>query len=141
MSKTILAVDDDKDILGLVQRTLAGQGFTVTTAEDGHEALEAIARAKPDLVVLDIEMPELDGLEVVAKLRENQATMNLPVILLTAHDTHHDVYKGWRAGADVYLTKPFNPKELIQCVHQIFISWFEESAIPAPAPADTPEPG
>ena len=119
MAKTILAVDDEKAIVRLVQVNLERHGYTVTTAFDGKEALEKIAIAPPDLVVCDVMMPYMDGFEVLRRLRQNPDTRSLPVIMLTAKAMDHDVYEGWRAGADCYLTKPFNPNELLGFIKRI----------------------
>ena len=120
MAKTILAVDDEKAIVRLVQVNLERHGYTVQTAFDGREALDKIALAAPDLVVCDVMMPYMDGFEVLKRLRQNPATRDLPVIMLTAKAMDHDVYEGWRAGADCYLTKPFNPNELLAFIQRIF---------------------
>lgn len=122
MAKKILAVDDEVHILRLVQVNLERQGFTVVTASDGKEALEKVASEKPDLVVLDVMMPYMDGFEVLQNLRRSPLTRELPVIMLTAKAQDADVFKGWQSGVDLYLTKPFNPMELISFVKRIFSS-------------------
>jgi two-component system alkaline phosphatase synthesis response regulator PhoP/two-component system response regulator VicR len=119
MAKTVLAVDDERAIVRLIQVNLERQGYTVVTASDGREALEKIAAEKPDLVVLDVMMPYLDGFEVLATLRKNPDTLDLPVIMLTAKAQDADVFRGWSQGVDAYLTKPFNPHELISFVKRI----------------------
>ena len=122
MAKTILAVDDEKAIVRLVQVNLERHGYTVLTAFDGKEALEKIALAPPDLVVCDVMMPYMDGFEVLRRLRLNPETRDLPVIMLTAKAMDNDVYEGWRSGADCYLTKPFNPSELLAFIKRILDS-------------------
>ncbi len=108
----ILVADDDPDILTMVQLRLERSGYTVLTARNGREAVELTAAHLPDLVVLDIAMPELSGLEALAQLRAAPLTKTIPVILLTARATSGDVEAGLAAGASEYLTKPFSPQEL-----------------------------
>ena len=120
MPKKILAVDDERHIVRLVQVNLERAGYTVVTAFDGKEALEKVESENPDLVVLDVMMPYMDGFEVLQTLRKNQATRELPVIMLTAKAQDADVFRGWQSGVDCYLTKPFNPMELISFVKRIF---------------------
>jgi len=122
VAKKILAVDDEKHIVRLVQVNLERQGYQVVTASDGKEALEKVATERPDLVVLDVMMPYMDGFEVLQTLRRNPATRELPVIMLTAKAQDADVLRGWQSGVDLYLTKPFNPMELISFVKRIFAS-------------------
>lgn len=122
MPRKILAVDDEKHIVRLVQINLQKEGFEVVTATNGREALEAVTQHSPDLIVMDVMMPEMDGFEALQKLKENPDTQNIPVIMLTAKAQDADVFKGWQSGADLYLTKPFNPQELITFVKRIFES-------------------
>jgi two-component system alkaline phosphatase synthesis response regulator PhoP len=120
--KKILAVDDEKHIVRLVQVNLERAGYTVVTANDGKEALQKVADENPDLVVLDVMMPYMDGFEVLQNLRRNPSTRDIPVIMLTAKAQDADVFKGWQSGVDCYLTKPFNPMELLSFVKRIFDS-------------------
>lgn len=120
--KKILAVDDEKHIVRLVQVNLERAGYQVVTANDGKEALEKVDAENPDLVVLDVMMPYMDGFEVLQNLRRNPATRDIPVIMLTAKAQDADVFKGWQSGVDCYLTKPFNPMELLSFVKRIFDS-------------------
>lgn len=122
MPKKILAVDDERSIVRLIQINLERQGFQVITAYDGKEALLKLEAEKPDLVVLDVMMPYMDGFEVLQNIRKNTATRDLPVIMLTAKAQDSDVFKGYSGGADLYLTKPFNPLELVTFVKRIFSS-------------------
>ncbi|BCW97978.1 MAG: response regulator transcription factor [Armatimonadota bacterium] len=122
MPKKILAVDDEKHIVRLVQVNLERQGYEVVTANDGREALEKVESERPDLVVLDVMMPYMDGFEVLQNLRRNPSTRDIPVIMLTAKAQDADVFRGWQSGVDCYLTKPFNPMELISFVKRIFKS-------------------
>ena len=108
----VLAADDDEDILGLVAFRLERAGYTVILARDGEEALELAVSEQPDVVVLDVMMPKLDGFEVTRRLRADEATSQIPIILLTARSQDADVQQGFAAGADDYLRKPFSPDEL-----------------------------
>jgi DNA-binding response OmpR family regulator len=108
----VLAADDDEDILALVTFRLERSGYTVLQARDGAEALELARAEKPDLAVLDIMMPKLDGLELTRRLRAEEATSRMPIILLTARAQDTDVQQGFDAGADDYIRKPFSPQEL-----------------------------
>jgi two-component system, OmpR family, alkaline phosphatase synthesis response regulator PhoP len=127
MPRKILAVDDEKHIVRLVQVNLERQGYEVITANDGKEALQKVEDEHPDLVVLDVMMPYMDGFEVLQTLRRNPQTANIPVIMLTAKAQDQDVFRGWQSGVDCYLTKPFNPMELIAFVTRIFKSLDDDS--------------
>ena len=108
----VLAADDDEDILELVAFRLERSGYTVLRARDGEEALRVALEARPDLAVLDVMMPKLDGFELTRRLRADDATSRMPIILLTARAQDADVQAGFDAGADDYLRKPFSPQEL-----------------------------
>jgi DNA-binding response OmpR family regulator len=108
----VLAADDDEDILDLVAFRLERSGYTVIVARDGEEALELAAKELPDLAVLDVMMPKVDGFEVTRRLRADEVTSRMPIILLTARSQDADVQQGFDAGADDYLRKPFSPDEL-----------------------------
>jgi two-component system, OmpR family, alkaline phosphatase synthesis response regulator PhoP len=122
MAKKILAVDDEKNIVRLIEVNLVREGYQVVTAGDGKEALEKVAIEQPDLVVLDVMMPYLDGFEVLHEMKKNPDTRDIPVIMLTAKAQDADVFNGYKSGADCYLTKPFNPKELNAFVKRILPS-------------------
>ena len=119
MALKILVCDDERHIVRLIQVNLERQGYTVVTAYDGKEGLEKIRAEKPNLVVLDVMMPYMDGFEVLKTLRREPETENLPVIMLTAKAQDKDVFEGYHYGADMYLTKPFNPMELVAFVKRI----------------------
>jgi two-component system alkaline phosphatase synthesis response regulator PhoP/two-component system response regulator VicR len=119
MPAKILVCDDERSIVRLIQVNLEKQGYNVVTAYDGKDGLEKIRAEKPDLVVLDVMMPYMDGFEVLKNLRRESATEALPVIMLTAKAQDKDVFEGYHYGADMYLTKPFNPMELITFVKRI----------------------
>lgn len=108
----ILIADDDPDILELVAFRLERAGYEIVCANDGEEALQLATERVPDLAVLDVMMPKLTGYEVTARIREHEATNRIPVILLTARVQEADVERGFEAGADDYLRKPFSPQEL-----------------------------
>lgn len=108
----VLAADDDQDILALVAYRLARAGFAVITAQDGERALALACEREPDLIILDVRMPKLTGLDVVRLLRTREETRQVPVILLTASVQDTSVERGFEAGADDYIRKPFSPEEL-----------------------------
>jgi DNA-binding response OmpR family regulator len=110
--QTILVADDDPDIQSLVVFRLERSGYRVLRASDGQQALDIALREQPDLAVLDITMPKLDGLEVTRSLRAHAGTSEMPVILLTARVQEDDVSNGLDAGATDYMKKPFSPQEL-----------------------------
>jgi two-component system, OmpR family, alkaline phosphatase synthesis response regulator PhoP len=122
MPKKILAVDDERHIVRLVEVNLQRAGYEVVTAYDGREALEKVKSESPDLVVLDVMMPYMDGFEVLKNLKGDPTTAEIPVIMLTAKAQDADVFRGWQSGVDCYLTKPFNPMELLTFVKRIFDS-------------------
>lgn len=119
MPLKILVCDDERHIVRLIQVNLEKQGWQVVTAYDGKEGLEKIRAEKPDLCVLDVMMPYMDGFEVLKALRREPETDSLPVIMLTAKAQDKDVFEGYHYGADMYLTKPFNPAELVSFVKRI----------------------
>jgi DNA-binding response OmpR family regulator len=108
----ILIADDDPDILELVGFRLEQAGHRTVTAIDGAEALRVAAEHPPDLCVLDVLMPKLNGFEVLRNLRESERTRDVPVVMLTASVQDRDVARGFEGGADDYIRKPFNPQEL-----------------------------
>jgi two-component system alkaline phosphatase synthesis response regulator PhoP len=115
----ILVVEDNPDILELVAYNLEAQGYEVTRAMTGENGLSQAARVLPDLVILDIMLPGINGLDVCRKLKQNEATRGIPVILLTAKSEDADIISGLELGADDYITKPFSPKVLIARVRAI----------------------
>lgn len=108
----VLAADDDEIILGLVVYRLEHSGYRVITARDGEDALRLALARRPDLAVVDVMMPRLDGYELTRLLRSHDETCEMPIILLTARVQQADVDRGLEAGADEYLCKPFSPQEL-----------------------------
>ncbi len=116
MPKTILVVDDEPKIVGLCRDYLSAAGFEVITAEDGIKGLTLARRENPDLVVLDLMLPGMDGLDVCRELRKES---NVPIIMLTARVEESDKLVGLELGADDYLTKPFSPRELVARVRTV----------------------
>jgi two-component system, OmpR family, alkaline phosphatase synthesis response regulator PhoP len=114
--KTILVVDDEPKIVQLARDYLEHAGFAVLTAADGPAALHAARSSKPDLIVLDLGLPQLDGLDVTRSLRKDS---NVPIIMLTARSEESDKLIGLELGADDYITKPFSPKELVARVRTV----------------------
>ncbi len=119
MSETILLVEDEQRIIDLARMYLEQEGFTVRFALDGASALESIVQHAPALMVLDLMLPVLDGWEVCRRVRANPATSDLPIIMLTARSDDIDKIVGLELGADDYLTKPFNPRELVARIKAI----------------------
>jgi diguanylate cyclase (GGDEF)-like protein len=119
MKDRILVVDDDPDILQFVEMNLDMEGFDAQTAESGRVALEVARERPPDLILLDVMMPELDGLTVLRRLRSSPATSSIPVVLLTAKALAEDRVRGLDLGADDYITKPFDVEELLARVKAV----------------------
>ena len=117
--ETILVVDDEANIVELARMYLEQDGFRVLSARDGASALDLIARQPPALMVLDLMLPEVDGWEVCRRVRAGRFAPTLPIIMLTARDDDVDKIVGLELGADDYLTKPFNPRELVARVKAI----------------------
>lgn len=116
---SVLIADDDTDIRDLVQFKLEQAGFEVTAVDNGLAALSAARRDPPDLVVLDVMMPGMSGIDVCQELRRDQHTAGLPIILLTARAQEGDVEIGFGVGADDYIVKPFSPRELLNRVEAV----------------------
>src|SRR5438552_2291596 len=114
--KTVLVVDDEPKIAQLARDYLERAGFAVLVAGDGRSALQAIRTRRPDLVVLDLGLPEMDGLDVTRAARETSA---VPIVMLTARDDELDKLLGLELGADDYITKPFSPRELVARVRAV----------------------
>ena len=119
-SKKILIVEDEPDILQLLTLYLEKEGYRTVSAASGMEGLRQVKQEKPDLVVLDLMLPEIDGLEVCRRLRSVPATAMLPIIMLTAKAEESDTIIGLELGADDYVTKPFSPKTLVARIKALF---------------------
>ena len=113
MNRRILVVDDNADSAAIIRRILEAQHYDVLVARDGVEALDRLAQEKVELVLLDIMMPGMNGLEVLRRIKGDAATQRLPVILVTAKTHDDDVLDGYQYGADYYITKPFTRKQLL----------------------------
>ncbi|MFN8391583.1 MAG: response regulator transcription factor [Bdellovibrionota bacterium] len=118
--KVVLVVEDDADILELIRYNLSKEGLTVETVMTGEQGLEKAKLLRPDLVLLDIMLPGMDGLEVCRALKQDSGTRQIPVIMLTAKGEESDVVRGLELGADDYITKPFSPKILAARVRAAF---------------------
>ncbi len=119
MLKRLLLVDDEPNLLRAVSVALRGEGFEITTARSGREALIAIAQNLPDLIVSDVRMPGMDGFQLARKLRASSHSALIPIVFLTAKDETEDRIEGFESGVDVYLTKPFEPDELVAVIKNI----------------------
>ena len=119
MSATILVVDDDPVILQLLQVNFEMEGFTVITAADGRQGVDRTRSDRPDIVVSDVMMPKMSGIELVAELKGDPDTAGIPILLLTAKAQQADIGAGMDAGADDYVTKPFEPLDLVDRVNRL----------------------
>lgn len=119
MPKRLLVVDDEPNLLRAVAACLKAEHYEVSTARSGHEALVQLAESVPDLIISDIRMPGMDGYKLARQLRGSPRTALVPIVFLTAKDETADRIEGFRAGVDAYLTKPFEPEELIAVVNAI----------------------
>ena len=127
MSKgKILVVDDEIYIVHILDFSLGMEGYDVVTALDGEQALEKVKSEKPDLIVLDIMMPKLDGYEVCKTIKSDPATKQIPVILLSAKGRNVDQKMGFDVGADDYITKPFSPRKLVERINQLLGQTIQE---------------
>jgi two-component system KDP operon response regulator KdpE len=122
----VLIVDDDPMVTRLVRINLELENFEVVEAWDGKTALDIIKNQTPDLLLLDIMMPQMDGWEILKKIREDPAVKDLPIVALTAKVQDEDIARGWRMGADGYIVKPFNPVSLAETLRQILATTPEE---------------
>lgn len=118
MAEKIMVVDDDPDLLAVIKGVLSDDGYEVSVAPDGPSALKLMAAAPPDLVVLDIMMPDMNGMEVFKKMKTHPAVATIPVIFLTALDERKYIRAALLAGANRYLTKPFENDDLIEAIRQ-----------------------
>lgn len=123
MTKKILIVDDEPNIVISLEFLMRREGFEVTVARDGEEALSAIAQEKPDLVLLDVMMPKLNGFEVCEKVKATPEHAGVSIIMLTAKGREAEVSKGLSLGADGYITKPFSTRDLVEQVKNLLGLW------------------
>lgn len=119
MAKRILIVDDEANILLSLEYLLKSQGFEVLSAPDGLVALDKIDDFKPDLVLLDVNMPKMSGYEVCSEIKNNKLTQHINIIMLTAKGREIDMTKGLALGADLYITKPFGTKDLVTKIKEL----------------------
>jgi len=119
MNERILIVDDNRDSVTIMRTILESRGYQVTAAASGAEALEYLKKESPDLVLLDVMMPEISGLQVLQHIKEDANTGRLPVILVTAKTHDDDLLSGYQYGADYYITKPFTAKQLVYGVELV----------------------
>ncbi len=117
--KRVLIADDDADVRELVEFKLRQSGWEVSTARDGEEALAQLIAAPPDVAVLDIMMPKLDGYETCKRLKADEATRSIPIILLSAKGRNIDQKIGFEVGADDYITNPFSPRKIVELINAI----------------------
>lgn len=120
MARRLLVVDDEPNLLRAVAACLRSEGYDVTTARSGADALVSLAEVVPDLIISDIRMPGMDGFAMVSRIRSSPRTALVPIIFLTAKDQRADRIEGFRAGVDAYITKPFEPDELLAVIASIF---------------------
>ncbi len=114
-----MVVDDERELVAVVRTMLEEKGFNVRCAYDGTQVFDFLKKQKPDLVILDILMPQMDGVEVLTRLKCNPATASIPVILLTEKGEHEDVIKGYERGAEYYIPEPFTKNQLLDGVNSI----------------------
>ena len=126
MSKTVLVVDDQPHIVRLIQVNLEKEGFQVVTAGDGVEGLARFREVKPDLVILDVIMPRKDGFEVLREIKMDEELAETPVVMLTVKTHNADIVEGLKEGAEMYLPKPFHPKELVALVKRVMETGYGE---------------
>jgi len=119
MRKTILIIEDEEDIIELVKYNLEKEGFKVHSAEDGEEGMRVANNLKPDLIILDLMLPAIDGLEVAKRMKKSDILSHIPIVMLTAKGEETDIVVGLEVGADDYIVKPFSPKILISRVKSV----------------------
>lgn len=115
----VLIADDEANIRNILDFTLHAEGFTVIGARNGNEAFTLALSEQPDIVILDVMMPDTDGIEACRRLKSDQRTAGVPVILLTARSSRDDRRRGREAGADAYITKPFSPTRVVATLREI----------------------
>jgi two-component system phosphate regulon response regulator PhoB len=134
--KTVLIVEDDQDIQQLVGYNLIKAGFQVEYADSGEEALDMVRHQHPDLVLLDLMLPEMDGIEFCKVLRSENQTAEIPIIMLTAKGEESDIVDGFEIGADDYITKPFSPKILLSRIKAVLRRKVKDAAPATPERGD-----
>ncbi len=130
MKETILIVEDEKDIVKMLEYNLKKEGFKTLSVSDGEDALDAASSKRPDLIILDLMLPGIDGLEVCKSLKNERKTQSIPIIILTAKAQESDKIVGLELGADDYVTKPFSPRELIARIKAVLRRMKEKDKLP-----------
>ncbi len=118
----IVIVDDEPDLVTIIKGFLKGDGYNVRCAYNGTQLFDVLEKQKPDLIILEVMMPQMDGLEVLARLKGDRETSSIPVILLTEKTQHQDIWTGYNLGADYYITKPFTKTQLLDAINLILSS-------------------
>lgn len=118
-AKRILLVEDEPNMMELLKYRLEEKGYTIITASDGYAALNQVRTAKPDLVILDLMLPKIDGYTICRLLKFNDELRTIPVIILSARATEEDIRRGLSLGADAYVTKPYEPEELLKKIAEL----------------------
>ena len=118
MSKRILVVEDQEDNRQILRDLLASADYTMDEAENGQEAIEAVARQRPDLILMDIQLPIMDGYEATRRIKGNPDTKNIPIIVVTSYALSGDEGKAREAGCDAYVTKPYSPRALLAKIRE-----------------------
>jgi len=130
MKEKILIVEDEKDIVKMLDYNLKKEGFRTISAYDGEDALDLASREHPDLIILDLMLPGMDGLEVCRELKRESNTASIPIIMLTAKSQESDKVVGLELGADDYITKPFSPRELVARIKAVLRRVKEKGKLP-----------
>ena len=118
MSKHILVVEDQEDNRQILRDLLGNAGYELTEAENGEEAIAAVAKRRPDLILMDIQLPVLDGYEATRRIKADPSLRKIPIIAVTSYALSGDEYKGQEAGCDGYVTKPYSPRQLLATVRE-----------------------
>ena len=118
MSKHILVVEDQEDDRQIIRDMLAGTGYAITEAEDGEQALASLAKERPDLILMEIQLPSMDGYETMRRIRTNPALLSIPIIAVTSYAPNEEKQKAQAAGCDDYVPKPYSPRLLLAKVRQ-----------------------
>ncbi len=116
---TIMVVDDEPELIDILRLMLERKGYSVSCAYNGPQLLAGLEEQKPDLILLDVMMPEMDGLEVLTRLKGNPDTVSIPVIMLTALDRYEDRLRGYKLGADHYISKPYTMTQLTEGINRL----------------------
>ena len=118
MSKRILVVEDQEDDRQIIRDMLAGTGYEITEAEDGEQALAALARERPDLILMEIQLPSMDGYEAMRRIRTDPALLSIPIIAVTSYAPNEEERKAREAGCDHFVPKPYSPRQLLAKIRQ-----------------------